>query len=198
MKTKRILSIGLLTTGLVLSSASAVNADATPTPKSTTTYAAQLAVYKEAVIQYRVALVVNTINYRIALEKYQADWQAALAKYEAPYKAALVQYQTLQATYVAKLAPIATARKSMLDKADADFLAAIASAKNAAQKDLALRGRASAVSTASAVYKTAVAALGAAPVKPIKPPELTKPSLPVKPVSPTKPVPPLKPGTTKK
>jgi len=200
MKTKRMISVGLLAAGLALSSVGAVNADTTPPPtaKSPTAYAAQLAAYKDALVEYRVTIAVNAINYRIALEKYQADWQATLAKYEAPYKAALAQYQTLQSAYSAKLAPIAAVRKGALDKADSDFLAAIANATTAAQKTLALNARATATTSAIAAYKAAVTALGSAPVKPIKPAELTKPPLPVKPAAPTKPVPPVKPGNSKK
>ena len=200
MKTKRMISVGLLAAGLALSSVGAVNADTTPPPtaKSPTAYAAQLAAYKDALVEYRITVAVNAINYRIALEKYQSDWQAALTKYEAPYKAALAQYQPLQAAWIAKLAPIAAVRKSALDKADADFLAAIAIASTAAQKNLALSARASATASATTAYKTAVAALGSAPVKPVKPAELTKPPVPVKPAAPTKPVPPVKPGNTKK
>lgn len=200
MKTKRMISVGLLAAGLAMSSVGAVNADTTPPPtaKSPTAYAIQLAAYQDALIQYRVTVAINAINYRIALEKYQADWQATLAQYEAPYKAALAQYQALQTAYMAKLAPIAAVRKDALNKADADFLAAIANATTNAQKILALNTRATAAASANTAYKTAVAALGGAPVRPIKPAELTKPPLPVKPTDPTKPVPPVKPGNSKK
>ncbi len=200
MRTKKFISVGLLAAGLALSSMGAVSADSTPPPnaKSPTAYAAQLAAYKLALIEYRVTIAVNAINYRIALEKYQADWQATLTKYEAPYKTALAQYQTLQTAYLAKLAPIAAIRKSALDKADADFLAAIAKATTTAQKNLALSARATAMTTANSAYKAAAAAIGAAPVKPVKPAELTKPAAPVKQASPVQPTPPAKTGANKK
>lgn len=193
-------SVGLITAGLVLSSVAVVNADSTtppPTAKSPTSYALQLAAYQDALIQYRVTVVVNNINYRIALEKYQADWQATLAKYEDPYKAALAQYLPLQSAYAAKMAPVATARRSAFDKADSDFLAALAIATTSAQKNAALQAHAAAISAAGAAYKAAIAAIGVAPVKPVKPAELTKPALPVKPVDPTKPVAPIKPEKSK-
>jgi hypothetical protein len=160
MKTRKILTAGLLIAGLAFSSVRAGNADAAPPPtaKSPTAYATQLA----------------------------------------PYKAALAQFQTLQAAYLAKVSPIAETRKPTLDNTDADFLAAIAKATTIAQKTLALNARANATSAATTAYKTAVAAVGNAPVKPAKPAELTKPPLPVKPAAPTKPVPPVKPGNTKK
>ena len=113
MKTKRMISVGLITAGLVLSSVAVVNADSTtppPTAKSPNAYTLQVAAYQEVLIQYRITVVVNTINYRIALQKYHADWQATLAKYEAPYKAEIAQHQTLQAAYAAKKEPIAAAR----------------------------------------------------------------------------------------
>ena len=200
MRTNKFISVGLLAAGLAMSSISAVSADTTPPPnaKSPTAYAAQLAAYKVALIEYRVTIAVNAINYRIALEIYQADWQAALAKYEAPYKTAMAQYQTLQTAYLDKLAPIAATRKVALDKADADFLAAIAKATTSAQKSLALTARTTAMTAANSAYKTSAAAIGPAPVKPVKPAELTKPAAPVKPASPVKPTPPAKTGANKK
>lgn len=201
MKTKKILGMALLTAGLALSSVGVVNAaDTTPPPtaKSPSAYTAQLAAYKTALLQYRIAITVNSINYRIALEKYSADWQAALAKYEAPYKAALAVYQPLHAAYVAKLSPISTARKTAMDKADSIFLVAQAASTSDAQMDKALKDHATATAAANADYKAGVAAIGTAPVKPVKPAELTKPVAPTKPANPVKPVAPVKPASTKK
>jgi hypothetical protein len=198
MKTKKMISVGLITAGLVLSSVGAVNADSItprPTPTSAAQYVQMLAAYQDALVQFKVTLVVNTINYRIALEKYEADWQAALAKYEAPYKATLAQYQTLRAAYDAKLPAMVVARKSAQDKADTDFLTAIASATTSVQKNAALVAYTAAYSAANAAYKIAAKAVSPKPVKPHKPAELTKPPRPVKP---TLPVAPQKPAKYKK
>lgn len=196
MKTKKIIGAALLTTGLVMSSVSAVSADesATPNPsQSHSASSANLLAYKTALLKFRVALTVNQINYRIALEKYWTDWKATLDKYEAPYRAAVEQYRTLQAAYLAKVTPLVNARKTAIDIADNAFLAAQAAATTDAQLELALKNHATAIATARATFKSAVTALGAAPVKPVKPAELTRPPLPVKPSNPVKPLAPTKP-----
>ena len=200
MKTKRILSVALLATGLVMSSVGVVSADETtaPTSKSSNSASsAELLAYKTGLLKFRIALTVNSINYRIALEKYWADWQATLEKYEAPYRAALEQYRILETAYMAKLTPIIAARRAAVNKADSEFLAAIASATTDAQMELALKNHASATSAANDAFQTAKTALGAAPVKPVKPAELTKPPLPVKPSNPVKPLAPTKPDNEK-
>ncbi|HUW87339.1 MAG TPA: hypothetical protein VMW30_03050 [Candidatus Paceibacterota bacterium] len=200
MKTRRTLGAALLTAGLIMSSASVVSADETATPKatkSTSASSADLLAYKTGLLKFRIALTVNSINYRIAMEKYWADWQATLDKYLAPYKAALEQYRVLEAAYLAKLTPIITARRAAMNKADSEFLAAVASATTDAQMELALKNHATATSAANEAFQSAKAALGAAPVKPVKPAELTKPPLPVKPSNPVKPLAPTKPDNGK-
>lgn len=195
MKTKKILGAALLTTGLIMSSVSVVSADETTAPKapqSTSASSADLLAYRTALIKFRVALVVNSINYRIAMEKYWADWNATVDKYLAPYKAALEQYRILEAAYVAKLTPIIAARKAAFDKADSAFLAAQASAATDAQLEQALKDHAAATSAASEAFKAARATLGDAPVKPVKPAELTRPPAPVKAENPVKPLAPTK------
>jgi hypothetical protein len=198
MKTKKLIRIGLVTFGLLTSSISLGIAAETPSPtatKSTSAYGAQLIAYKAALIQYRVTVALNAISYRIAMEKYQADWQVTLTKYEAEWKAAMAKYQAAQSARALKLEPVNLIQKTALDKADNDFVTANAAAKNPAQQDLALKVRADAMLAANTIYKAAVLALGPAPIKPIKPVELTKPVPPVKPVAPIKPVPPVKPAT---
>lgn len=197
MKTKKILGAALLTTGLIMSSVSAVSADesATPNPsQSKSASSAELLAYKTALLKFRIALTVNQINYRIALEKYWADWQATLDKYEAPYRAAMEQFRTLQTAYVAKATPLVNARKTAINIADNAFLAAQAAATTDAQLELALKNHATAIAAAHATFKSAITALGAAPVKPIKPAELTRPPLPAKPSNPVKPLAPTKPA----
>ena len=183
-----------------MSSVGVVSADETAAPKSTqstSASSADLLVYRTALLKFRIALVVNSINYRIAMEKYWADWQATLDKYEAPYKAALEQYRTLQAAYIAKVTPLVATRKAALDSADKAFLAAQASATTDAQLELALKDHATATSAAHATFKSAVTALGGAPVKPVKPAELTRPPAPVKADNPVKPLAPTKPAKEK-
>lgn len=196
MKTRKILGAALLTAGLVMGSVSVVSADETATPKatqSTSASSAELLAYRTALLKFRIALVVNSINYRNAMEKYWADWQATLEKYLAPYKAALEQYRVLEAAYMAKLAPIIAVRNAAINKADSAFLAALASATTDAQLEQALKDHVAATSAANEAFKIAKAALGDAPVKPIKPAELTRPPAPVKADNPVKPLAPTKP-----
>jgi len=197
MKTRKILGAALLAAGLVMSSASVVSADETATPKatqSTSASSADLLVYRTALLKFRIALTVNSINYRIAMEKYWADWKATLEKYEAPYKAALEQYRILEAAYMAKLTPIIAVRNAAINQADNAFLAALASATTDAQLEQALKDHGAATSAANEAFKTARAALGDAPVKPVKPAELTRPPAPVKADNPVKPLAPTKPA----
>lgn len=196
MKTKKILGAVLLAAGLVMSSVSVVSADETATPKATqpnSASSADLLVYRTALLKFRIALTVNSINYRIAMEKYWAEWKATLEKYEAPYKAALEQYRILETAYMAKLTPIAAVRKAAVDKADSAFLAALAAATTDAQLEQALKDHATAISAANEAFKIARAALGAEPIKPVKPAELTRPPAPVKADNPVKPLAPTKP-----
>lgn len=201
MKVKKVLSVALLASGLIVGSVSAVHADSTPLPTATNSaaYQAALAQYQNDIIQYRITLAKNGIAYRTAMEKYWSEWQAAEAKYYADWKAAIEQFQALRSAYQAKVAPLAAVRKIAIAKADADFLAAIAvSGATNAQLDLALKNHAAAITAANAAFKTAVAALGAEPVRPIKPAELTKPVAPVKAADPVKPVAPVKPAKADK
>lgn len=203
MKTKKALTVALITSSLILGSMSASRADEsqTPSPSPVSTanpvYAAQLAAYKIALTQYKVALVVNDISYRATMTKYWADWQAAVTQYESNWQAALASFKTLKDAYEAKAAPINATRKTAVDAADAAFLAAIAANNSPASEETALTTHQAAVQAANNAYKTAIAALGAAPVRPTKPAELTKPPVPTKPAAPVKPVAPVKPGDQK-
>ncbi|MBI3429993.1 MAG: hypothetical protein HY050_08075 [Actinobacteria bacterium] len=195
MKSKKMFSVVVLTAGLLLSSVTLGNADQSPTPtpsKSASATSAEWTAYKAALIEYRIALVVNSISFRATMEKYWSDWRATVEKYEAAYKAAIEQFQIQQAAYLAKLEPIRATHRAAVNKADADFLAAIAGAKSVAEKELALKNYATANSTANAAFKAAVTAVGPAPIRPVKPAELSKPPLPVKPAEPQKPVAPKK------
>ena len=201
MKTKKLVTVALMTSSLLLGSMTASRADEsqspspTPSPVATSNssvYAAQLAAYKIALTQYKVALVVNDISYRATMKKYWADWNTAVTAYESAWQATLANFQTLKAAYDAKVAPIAATRNTAIDTADAAFLAAIAANSSAASEELALTAHQSAVQAANTAFKAAIAALGAAPVRPTKPAELVKPPVPTKPVAPVKPVAPAK------
>jgi len=201
MKVKNIISVALVTTGLIAGSISVTHADQTPLPAATNSaaYKAALEKYQIDILKYRIAVTKNAITYRVAMEKYNADWAIVLAKYEAGWKATWDQYLALHSAYNAKIVPIAAVRKAATDKADADFLAAIAVAgATNAQLDVALKAHNAAIEAAGIAFKSAVAALGPEPVKPTKPAELNKPAEPVKPVSPVKPVEPGKPSKDEK
>ena len=201
MKRKSLIATALLTSGLLLGTTAVAIADETPAPTTTPTvtnggsqsaYQAQLAAYKIALTQYRVALVNNDINYRAALEKYESDWQTSVKAYWAAWQSSISAYQTANAAYQAQLAPIKATHKSALDAADSAFRAATTGTPTNDQLNAALSAYWNAAKTANAAYKSAVAALGAAPVRPVQPPLPTKPTAPVKPVDPTKPVAPSK------
>lgn len=201
MKVQKVLSVALLTTGLIAGSVSAVHADSTPVPAATNSaaYQAALAQYQIDIMKYRIELIKIAIANRAAMDKYNADWQVAVAKYYADWKVAIEAYQVLRAAYDAKIVPAAAARKAAVTKADADFLAAIGVAgATSAQLELAVKTHGDAMNAAENAFKAAVATFGAEPVKPIKPAELTKPPVPVKGVAPVKPVAPGKPAKTEK
>jgi hypothetical protein len=193
MRIKRALGIGLATIGLLGGSVSVVSA-----AETAPTYAQQLVEYKAALTQYRVTVALNDIKDRAAVEKYWTDWQATLATYQAKWKAEIDKYYADHNAWLAKNKPLNLARKTALDKADADFVAANAAATTPAQQELALKARTTANAAAIAAYKTAVAAIGTEPVAPTKPAELTKPALPAKTADPVKPVAPVKPAVTPK
>ena len=210
MNTKKIITIAITTAGLLATSIGVGIADETSTPtatpkvtktaKASTTpsaYAAELAAYKIALIQYRVAVALNDIKDRAAVEKYWADWQVSLTTYQAKWKADIDKYYADHSAWVLKNKPLNQTRRVALDKADTDFVAANSAATTPAQQELALKVRADAHTAANAIYKAAVLLIGAEPVAPTKPAELTKPPLPVKSVNPVKPVAPVKPTTTK-
>ncbi|MSV92196.1 MAG: hypothetical protein F2870_04135, partial [Actinobacteria bacterium] len=151
MKIRRILSVALITSSLVAASIGVTHADDSPVPAATNSaaYQAALAKYQTDLLQYRITVIKNAITYRVAMDKYNADWAIVLARYDAAWKAAQDQYQVLRTAYNAKVAPLAAIRKAATDKADADFLAAIAVAGvTNAQLDLALKNHNAAMDAA--------------------------------------------------
>ncbi len=179
----------------MLGPVSAVHADSTPLPadSNSAAYQAAVAKFQVDILQYRIQVAKIGIAYRVAMDTYWSAVQAAEAKYYADWKAAIEQYQALRSAYQAKVAPLAAIRKIAVQKADAEFLAAIAvSGATNAQLELALKNHDVAIDAANTLFKSAVTALGPEPVKPIKPAELNRPPAPVKPDAPVKPVAPGK------
>ncbi len=211
MKTKKFITIAITTAALLATSIGVVSADETATPSATpkvtktakatkdpatvAAYNAALAAYKTALIQYRVTVALNDITYRAAVEKYWADWQVTLDTYQTKWKAEIDKFWADHSAWNLKHKPLNQTRKATLDKADSDFVAANSAATTDAQREAALKARNDAYVAANKIYKDALALIGAEPVAPTKPAELTKPKLPAKTVDPVKPVAPNKPAS---
>ncbi len=97
---------------------------------------------------------------KVAMEKFKADMNSFR--------------DSMQARIEARKA-INTTFKAAVDKAIADFKAAIAIATTAEAKSAAVATRKTAISNASAARDSAVTALGALPVKPVEPVKPTRP-----------------------
>ena len=202
MKSKKLVAVALLTSGLFLGSTASVFADTTPAPSPKASnaeqqaklaaYQAALAQYKIAMTQYRVALLVNDINYRAAMTKYWSDWNTTINNYQTSWQNTLATFQAANLAFQTKLDAIQAIRQTAVVSADTTFLAAIASTPTSAALDAALTAHWNAVQLANANFKVAVTALGAGPVRP------TKPAAPVRPAAPVKPVDPVKPEAPKK
>ena len=185
--------MALLVSGLSLGTTATSFADKTPAPSSSSSvYQAELAAYKVALTQYNVTRITNDINYRAAMAKYWADWKITLQNFNASWQATLSAYQTARAAYDAKIDAAQSAHKVAVDAIDSTFLAAIAGTPSNDALIAAMKTYWSALSAQNISFKTAVAALGAAPVRPVRPSEPAKPVAPLKPTDPTKPVAPEK------
>lgn len=197
MSSKKFLTVALVISGFCLGSTTSAFADNTPSATPSVSshnseYQAQLAAYKIAMTQYNVARITNDINYRAAMKKYWADWQTTLQNFNTSWQATVAAFQTAHTAYHAKFDPLQAAHRSVLDAADAAFLAATSGSPTTDALTAAIKAYWSANTTENASYKTAVAALGAAPAWPIKPTSPVKPVAPLKPTDPTKPVAPVK------
>lgn len=193
------LTSGLIVAGLALAPTVAFADNTTPAPVSSpSAYQTQLVAYKAAVVQYRVALVNNDISYRAAMIKYRTDWNATMKAYWTAWQSAITTFKTARADYEAKVDPIQAAHKSAMDAADNAFLAATTGTPTNEALNAALKTYWAAAKAANTAYKTAVAALGAEPVKPIQPTAPVKPAAPIKPADPVKPVAPVKPAKATK
>jgi len=108
----------------------------------------------------KVAFDAQLALHKVAMEKYRGDMKTFHDSME-------VRNESRKA--------INTAFKAAVDKAIADYKAAIAVATTAEAKSAALANRKTAIAAASAVRDAAVTALGALPVRPIEPIKPTRP-----------------------
>ena len=199
MNSKKIITSGLLISGLILGSTSVSLADTTPAPASAQSaaqaaYKAAVAQYKIDITSYRVALINNDINYRAAMEKYWSDWSTTNKAYWAAWATTIGTYRTAETAYDAQLAPLQATHKAARDAAGSAFLAATVGSPTTDQLNAAVKAFYAAAKVADTTYKAAVTSLGVAPVRPVQPTVPVKPVAPVKPADPVKPVAPLKPG----
>jgi len=108
--------------------------------------------------------------HKVAMEKFKGDMNSFR--------------ESMQVRNDARKA-INTTFKAAVDKAIADFKAAIAVAATAEDKSTAVANRKNAIAAASAARDAAVTALGALPVKPIEPVKPTRPEkMPLAPKAP--------------
>lgn len=194
MSSKRIIASALLVSGLFVGSTGTSFADtsSTPTVTSTSSDSQAQSAYKLALAQWNATRITNDINYRKAMVKYWADWKATMQAFNASWQTTLTAFQTLNSAYQAKFIALQTAHRAVLDAADNTFLAATTGSPSGDALTAAIKAFWNTNKVENAAFKSAVAALGAAPVRPVKPAEPVKPVAPVKPVDPTKPVAPEK------
>ena len=108
----------------------------------------------------KVAFDAQLAIHKVAMEKYRGDMNS----FHDSMKVRSESRKAINATF-----------KAAVDKAIADYKAAIAIATTAEGKSAALAARKSAIAAASAVRDAAVTALGALPVKPSEPVKPTRP-----------------------
>jgi hypothetical protein len=108
----------------------------------------------------KVAYDAQVALHKVAMEKFKGDMNS----FRESMKARIDSRKSINETF-----------KTAVDKAIADFKAAIAIATTAEAKSAAVASRKSAIAAASAVRDTAVIALGALPVKPVEPVKPTRP-----------------------
>ncbi len=155
-----IKKVGAVTAlALALSTPGAMAAD-TSAPLNT------LTAREQAVIDFQSSMATYTASARALHDKFRADMAA---------------FQSAQTARQALIRPLADARQAAVAQANAAFTTAIAAVTTQEGRDAVVKTRKDAIAAAHATFKSAVEALGAAPVKP------TKPTLPTKPVKPGKP-----------
>jgi hypothetical protein len=108
----------------------------------------------------KAAYYAQLANHKVAMEKFKGDMNS--------FREAMQVRNDARKT-------INTTFKAAVDKAIADFKAAIATAVTAEDKSAAVTNRKNAIATASAARDAAMTALGALPVKPAEPVKPTRP-----------------------
>ena len=108
----------------------------------------------------KVAYDAQVALHKVAMEKFKGDMNS----FRESMKVRIDSRKLINETF-----------KTAVDKAIADFKAAIAIATTAEAKSAAVTSRKNAIAAASAVRDTAVTALGALPVKPTEPVKPTRP-----------------------
>lgn len=152
-----IKKVGALTAlALALSVPGALAAE-TPAPLNTVT------AREQAVIDFQSSMATHTATVRALRDQFRTD---------------LAAFQTAQSARQASIRPLADARQTAVAAANAAFTAAIANVTTQEGRDAVVKTRKDAITAAHATFKSAVEALGVAPVKP------AKPTLPTKPVKP--------------
>ena len=152
-----IKKVGAVTAlALALSTPGAFAVD-TPAPLNT------LTAREQAVIEFQSSMATYTASVRALRDKFRTD---------------LAAFQSAQSARQTSIRPLIDARQAAVAAANAAFTTAIANVTTQEGRDAVVKTRKDAITAAHATFKSAVEALGVAPVKP------AKPTLPTKPVKP--------------
>jgi hypothetical protein len=181
VKIKRFTTAAVLSLALMSGSVGVAQADTTASATSNSTYNDQVAAYKIAMD-----------NYKIALQQYNTNWKKA----QIAYKSALATWakdgKSILNSLKSKRDLIGLTFKTSIQNANSAFAAAMASARTADQKNAAKSARTTAINDATAARNVALDALKLSSAS------TSKPNPPVKPAEPIKPIPPIKPSVTSK
>ena len=156
---KKVTAVALATLMFSVPAAVAAETSTTPAPLNS------LTPREQAVIDFHNSIVAYTTSARVAMDKHRRD---------------LADYRTAMDARQSAIRPLADARQAAVLAANTAFTSAIANVTTQESRDALVKARKDAIATAQTTFKSAVDALGAAPVKP------AKPTLPAKPVKPAK------------
>ena len=156
---KKVTAVALATLMFSVPAAVAAETSTTPAPLNS------LTPREQAVIDFHNSIVAYTTSFRVAMDKHRSD---------------LADYRTAMDARQSAIRPLADARQAAVLAANTAFTSAIANVTTQESRDALVKARKDAIATAQTTFKSAVDALGAAPVKP------AKPTLPAKPVKPAK------------
>jgi hypothetical protein len=159
---KKVTAVALATLMLSVPAANAAETTTTPAPVNS------LTPREQAVIDFHNSLVAYTTSVRVAMDKHRSD---------------LAVYRTAMDARQIAIRPLADARQAAVSAANSAFASAVTNATTQESRDALVKTRKDAITLAHTTFKSAVDALGVAPVKPAKP---AKPTLPAKPVKPAK------------